>query len=142
MDLLGLPGQGDRPDGGRRPSEGPACTDRRPAFGAGNARHHPVSRPLDPRLLRAAPSLRRALPWVAALQLVSALLGVAQAFTLAQVLSSVVLRNTSGSALSRPLLVLAAVAGGRAALAAVQEWLAQRTSASVRYELRRQTVAA
>ena len=52
-----------------------------------------MSRPLDPRLLRAAPAVRRLLVVLTAVQVVEALLTVAQAALLARLLTVVVLHG-------------------------------------------------
>jgi ATP-binding cassette subfamily C protein CydCD len=101
-----------------------------------------VSRPVDPRLPRAVPALRRLLAALLTLQAAGALLTVVQAALLADLLAGVVLQGASGEGLGSRLALLAAVATARAGLAAGQEWLAARGSAAVRTELRRRVLSA
>ncbi len=96
-----------------------------------------MSRPLDPRLLRAVPSLRRFLTTLGALQALGATLTVAQAGVLAELIVAIFLRHEPGSHLVASLAVLVAIGLARAVLAATQEYLAARFSVRMRAHLRR-----
>ena len=93
-----------------------------------------MSRPVDPRLPRAVPVVRRLLGLLGVLQLAGALLTVAHAAILADLVATLVLR--SGGSLARPLILLAGVGVVRAAVAGTQEWAAARASVRARAELR------
>ncbi len=101
-----------------------------------------MSRPIDPRLPRAVPAVRRLLVALAGLQVVGALLAVAQAGALAQLIVEIVLRGRHGTELGWLAGLLAAAATGRAAVAASQEWLTARASSRARASLRGAALAA
>lgn len=94
-------------------------------------------KPIDPRLLRYARSTRLFLGAVVALGLVGAALVVGQAMLIAEVVVGAFEDGLSGAALRTPLLLLAAVALGRALVAWLTELAAHRTGAAVKSELRR-----
>ena len=96
-----------------------------------------MSRPVDPRLLRAVPSMRRLIATLGVLQAFGAVLIVAQAGVLAELIVSIFLRREHGGELLARLAVLAAVGLARAALGALQEVLTARYSVRVRAQLRR-----
>ena len=96
-----------------------------------------MSRPVDPRLLRAVPSMRRLIATLGVLQAVGAVLTVAQAGVLAELIVAIFLRLEHGGDLLVRLGVLAAVGIARAALAALQEVLTAQYSVRVRAQLRR-----
>ncbi len=68
-----------------------------------------MSRPIDPRLPRTVPAVRWLLIQLGAMQVVGAVLTVAQATILAEVVTSLVLRDGRGIALFQLLLLLAGV---------------------------------
>lgn len=93
-----------------------------------------MSKPVDPRLVRAVPSLRRLMLVLGVGQLAGALLTIAQAGLLAVAISAIFERRTGQ--LPEVLLTLAAVGVGRAAIAGAQEWTTARASTQVRAALR------
>ncbi|WP_046494357.1 thiol reductant ABC exporter subunit CydD, partial [Streptomyces odonnellii] len=93
-------------------------------------------KPIDPRLLRYARATRFFLAAVVGLGLVGAGLVVAQAMLIAEVVVGGFQRGLDGSGLRTPLLLLAAVAVGRALVAWLTELAANRASAAVKSELR------
>ena len=100
-----------------------------------------MAAPLDPRLVRRA---RATLPFLVALCVVgvgTALLILAQAWLLAESVSSVFDTHTT-TGLARWAGLLAAVFAGRALLAWAQESLAHRACAAVKSQLRRDVLAA
>lgn len=100
-----------------------------------------MAAPLDPRLVRRA---RATLPFLVALCVVgvgTALLILAQAWLLAESISSVFGTHTT-TGLARWAGLLAAVFAGRALLAWAQESLAHRACAAVKSQLRRDVLAA
>ena len=100
-----------------------------------------MAAPLDPRLVRRA---RATLPFLVALCVVgvgTALLILAQAWLLAESISSVFDTHTT-TGLARWAGLLAAVFAGRALLAWAQESLAHRACAAVKSQLRRDVLAA
>jgi len=101
-----------------------------------------MSRPLDPRLLRALPVVRRLLRTLGCLQVLGALLTVAQAALLADLVVAVVLQGQHGATLVQRLVLLGAVMSGRAGVAAAQEWVAARASSRARPDLRRAVLTA
>jgi len=101
-----------------------------------------MSRPLDPRLLRALPVVRRLLRTLGCLQVLGALLTVAQAALLADLVVAVVLQGQHGATLVQRLVLLGAVMSGRAGAAAAQEWVAARASSRARPDLRRAVLTA
>lgn len=101
-----------------------------------------MSRPLDPRLLHALPVVRRLLRTLCCLQVLGALLTVAQAALLADLVVAVVLQGQHGGPLAPRLVLLVAAMGGRAGVAAAQEWVAARASSRARPDLRRAVLTA
>jgi ATP-binding cassette, subfamily C, bacterial CydCD len=101
-----------------------------------------VSRPIDPRLLAAVPRLRRVLVALGALQVCAAALTIAQAGVLADLIVGIFLRHERGHALVGRLVLLALVAGGRAVVGALQEWVSARASARIRADLRAEVLRA
>ncbi|TFI30734.1 thiol reductant ABC exporter subunit CydD [Streptomyces sp. 4R-3d] len=95
-------------------------------------------KPIDPRLLRYARATRRFLVAVVVLGLVGAGLVVAQAMIIAEVVVGAFEGglDASASGLRTPLLLLGAVAVGRALVAWLTELAAHRASAAVKSELR------
>ncbi|MGW0789959.1 thiol reductant ABC exporter subunit CydD [Streptomyces sp. NPDC002911] len=93
-------------------------------------------KPIDPRLLRYARATRFFLAAVVALGLVGAALVIAQAMLVAEVVVGGFEDGLTASGLRTPLLLLAAVALGRALVAWLTELAAYRASASVKSELR------
>ncbi len=100
-----------------------------------------MSRPIDPRLPRAVPAVRRLLVALVGLQIIGALLALAQAGALAQLIVAIVLRGRHGTELGWLAALLAAAAAGRAAVAAGQEWLTARASSRARASLRGSVLA-
>ncbi|MGC0383725.1 thiol reductant ABC exporter subunit CydD [Streptomyces sp. SAI-129] len=94
-------------------------------------------KPIDPRLLRYARATRIFLAAVVALGAVGAGLLVAQAMLIAEVVVGAFQHGTSAAGLRTPLLLLAAVACGRALVGWLTELAAHRASAAVKSELRR-----
>ncbi|MFJ9244283.1 thiol reductant ABC exporter subunit CydD [Streptomyces sp. NPDC101776] len=94
-------------------------------------------KPIDPRLLRYARATRLFLMAVVGLGAVGALLVIAQAMLIAEVVVGAFQHGKSVSELGTPLLLLLAVAGGRALVSWLTELAAHRASASVKSELRR-----
>ena len=101
-----------------------------------------MSRPVDPRLVRAVPAVRSFLGLVGVLQLFSALLIVAQAGLLASAVVTVFSDHDFGRALIVRLILLGAVGAGRALLGSAQEYLGARASVRVRAQLRQRTLGA
>lgn len=93
-------------------------------------------KPIDPRLLRYARATRLFLAAVVALGLVGAALVIAQAMLVAEVVVGGFEDGLTVSGLRTPLLLLAAVALGRALVAWLTELAAYRASAAVKSELR------
>ncbi|MFD3656019.1 thiol reductant ABC exporter subunit CydD [Streptomyces sp. NPDC058620] len=93
-------------------------------------------KPIDPRLLRYARATRLFLAAVVALGLVGAALVVAQAMLIAEVVVGGFEEGLSLPGLRMPLLLLAAVAVGRALVAWLTELAAYRAGAAVKSELR------
>ncbi|MFD5617486.1 thiol reductant ABC exporter subunit CydD [Streptomyces yangpuensis] len=93
-------------------------------------------KPIDPRLLRYARSTRLFLGAVVALGLAGAGLVVGQAMLTAEIVVGAFEQGLGGAALRTPLLLLAAVAVGRALVAWLTELAAHRASAAVKSELR------
>ncbi|MEV8340458.1 thiol reductant ABC exporter subunit CydD [Streptomyces niveus] len=93
-------------------------------------------KPIDPRLLRYARATRRFLVAVVVLGLVGAGLVVAQAMIIAEVVVGAFEGGLDTSGLGTPLLLLGAVAVGRALVAWLTELAAHRASAAVKSELR------
>ncbi|MGX1223051.1 thiol reductant ABC exporter subunit CydD [Streptomyces ambofaciens] len=93
-------------------------------------------KPIDPRLLRYARATRIFLAAVVALGAVGAGLLVAQAMLIAEVVVGAFQHGTSAAGLRTPLLLLVAVACGRALVGWLTELAAHRASAAVKSELR------
>ncbi|MFE1818443.1 thiol reductant ABC exporter subunit CydD [Streptomyces anulatus] len=93
-------------------------------------------KPIDPRLLHNARATRLFLAAVVALGLVGALLVIAQAMLIAEIVVGGFEGGLTVTALRTPLLLLAAVALGRALVAWLTELAAHRASAAVKSELR------
>ncbi|MFH9295562.1 thiol reductant ABC exporter subunit CydD [Streptomyces sp. NPDC017520] len=93
-------------------------------------------KPIDPRLLHYARATRLFLAAVVALGLVGALLVIAQAMLIAEIVVGGFEGGLTVTALRDPLLLLAAVALGRAFVAWLTELAAHRASAAVKSELR------
>ncbi|MET9087958.1 thiol reductant ABC exporter subunit CydD [Streptomyces sp. NPDC004237] len=93
-------------------------------------------KPIDPRLLRYARTTRLFLVAVVGLGAVGAGLVIAQAMLIAEVVVGAFQHGHSVSELRTPLLLLVAVAGGRALVSWLTELAAHRASAAVKSELR------
>ncbi|MFD7241413.1 thiol reductant ABC exporter subunit CydD [Streptomyces massasporeus] len=93
-------------------------------------------KPIDPRLLRYARATRVFLVAVVALGAVGAGLVIAQAMLIAEVVVGAFQHRMAVSDLGTPLLLLAAVAAGRALVGWLTELAAHRASAAVKSELR------
>ncbi|MFI2431695.1 thiol reductant ABC exporter subunit CydD [Streptomyces sp. NPDC018693] len=93
-------------------------------------------KPIDPRLLRYARTTRLFLLAVVALGAVGALLVIAQAMLIAEVVVGAFQHGLTVTELRTPLVLLAAVAGGRAVVGWLTELSAHRASAAVKSELR------
>ncbi|MFC9279656.1 thiol reductant ABC exporter subunit CydD [Streptomyces collinus] len=93
-------------------------------------------KPIDPRLLRYARVTRLFLVAVVALGALGAVLVIAQAMLIAEVVVGAFQHGQPVSGLRTPLLLLAAVAVGRAVIAWLTELAAHRASAAVKSELR------
>ncbi|GGT47022.1 ABC transporter [Streptomyces kurssanovii] len=94
-------------------------------------------KPIDPRLLRYAHATRRFLAAVVVLGIAGAVLVIAQAMLIAEVVVGAFQGGLSAAGLGTPLMLLAAVAVGRAAVSWLTELAAHRASAAVKSELRR-----
>ncbi|MGI5427014.1 thiol reductant ABC exporter subunit CydD [Streptomyces sp. CA-179760] len=93
-------------------------------------------KPIDPRLLRYARATRVFLVAVVALGAVGAGLVIAQAMLIAEVVVGAFQHRMAVAELRTPLLLLAAVAAGRALVGWLTELAAHRASAAVKSELR------
>ncbi|MGW3913495.1 thiol reductant ABC exporter subunit CydD [Streptomyces sp. NPDC005070] len=93
-------------------------------------------KPIDPRLLRYARATRRFLVAVVGLGVAGAALVIAQAMLVAEVVVGAFQHGFSASELRTPLILLTAVALGRALVAWLTELAAHRASAAVKSELR------
>ncbi|MFD3972883.1 thiol reductant ABC exporter subunit CydD [Streptomyces cyaneofuscatus] len=93
-------------------------------------------KPIDPRLLRYARATRFFLAAVVVLGLVGAALVIAQAMLIAEIVVGGFEDGLTVTELRTPLLLLAAVAVGRALVAWLTELAAHRASAAVKSELR------
>ncbi|MFF9046248.1 thiol reductant ABC exporter subunit CydD [Streptomyces parvulus] len=93
-------------------------------------------KPIDPRLLRYARATRVFLTAVVALGAVGAGLLVAQAMLIAEVVVGAFQQGMTAADLRTPLLLLVAVACGRALVGWLTELAAHRASAAVKSELR------
>ncbi|MGW1556569.1 thiol reductant ABC exporter subunit CydD [Streptomyces sp. NPDC002144] len=93
-------------------------------------------KPVDPRLLRYARATRLFMVAVVGLGAVGAALVIAQAMLIAEVVVGAFQQGMSVAELRTPLLLLAAVACGRALVSWLTELAAHRASAAVKSELR------
>ncbi|MFC5633895.1 thiol reductant ABC exporter subunit CydD [Streptomyces bullii] len=93
-------------------------------------------KPIDPRLLRYARATRLFLVAIVGLGAVGAGLVIAQAMLIAEVVVGAFQHRMPVTELRTPLLLLAAVAGGRAVVGWLTELAAHRASAAVKSELR------
>ncbi|MFI8198029.1 thiol reductant ABC exporter subunit CydD [Streptomyces sp. NPDC085942] len=93
-------------------------------------------KPIDPRLLHHARATRLFLAAVVALGLLGALLVIAQAMLIAEIVVGGFEDGLTVTELRTPLLLLAAVAVGRALITWLTELSAHRASAAVKSELR------
>jgi ATP-binding cassette subfamily C protein CydCD len=93
-------------------------------------------KPIDPRLLRYTRATRRFLVAVVGLGGVGALLVIAQAMLVAEIVVGAFQHGLTIAGLRTPLLLLAAVAVGRGIVAWLTELAAHRASAAVKSELR------
>ncbi|MEU8466594.1 thiol reductant ABC exporter subunit CydD [Streptomyces sp. NPDC029006] len=93
-------------------------------------------KPIDPRLLRYARATRFFLVAVVVLGAVGAGLVIAQAMLVAEIVVGAFQHGKSAAELGTPLLLLAAVAVGRAVVAWLTELASHRASAAVKSELR------
>ncbi|MFF8843533.1 thiol reductant ABC exporter subunit CydD [Streptomyces sp. NPDC015127] len=98
-------------------------------------------KPIDPRLLRYARATRLFLGAVVGLGLVGAALVIAQAMLIAEVVVGAFQRGLTVSGLVVPLVLLAAVAAGRALVSWLTKLAAHRASAAVKSELRGRLLA-
>jgi ATP-binding cassette subfamily C protein CydCD len=98
-------------------------------------------RPLDPRLLRFARSARTYLALTAGVGLGTGVLVVCQAFLLASGITAVFVDGQGPAEIGGLVSALLIVVAARAVLAWLQEALAQRTSATVKSELRGRLLA-
>ncbi|MGW1779653.1 thiol reductant ABC exporter subunit CydD [Streptomyces sp. NPDC002143] len=98
-------------------------------------------KPIDPRLLRYARATRLFLVAVVGLGLVGAALVIAQAMLIAEAVVGAFQHGMSVAELRTPLLLLTAVALGRALVAWLTELAAHRASAAVKSELRGRLLA-
>ncbi|GAQ53184.1 ATP-binding/permease protein CydD [Streptomyces acidiscabies] len=93
-------------------------------------------KPIDPRLLRYARATRLFMAAVVGLGVVGALLVIAQAMLIAEIVVGAFQHGHSVNDLRTPLLLLVTVAAGRALVAWLTELAAHRASAAVKSELR------
>ncbi|MFF4399899.1 thiol reductant ABC exporter subunit CydD [Streptomyces sp. NPDC001480] len=93
-------------------------------------------KPIDPRLLRYARATRLFLVAVVGLGAIGAGLVIAQAMLIAEVVVGAFQHGRPAAEVSTPLLLLAAVAVGRALVSWLTELAAHRASAAVKSELR------
>ncbi|MGE9696108.1 thiol reductant ABC exporter subunit CydD [Streptomyces sp. CH6] len=98
-------------------------------------------KPVDPRLLRYARATRFFLMAVVGLGVLGALLVVAQAMLIAEVVVGAFQHGRDAGELLRPLLLLVAVAGGRGLISWLTETTAHRASAAVKSELRQRVLS-
>jgi ATP-binding cassette subfamily C protein CydCD len=101
-----------------------------------------MSRPLDPRLLREIPSLRKFLGLTGVLSVLSAVAVVGQAAVLGSTIVTVFSHHEFGASLLGRLVLLAALGLARAGIGAVQEYVSARSSVRVRAQLREATLRA
>ncbi|MFH8451262.1 thiol reductant ABC exporter subunit CydD [Streptomyces fungicidicus] len=93
-------------------------------------------KPIDPRLLRYARATRGFLAAVVALGAVGAVLVIAQAMLIAEIVVGAFEDGLSAGDLTTPLVLLAVVAAGRGLVGWLTELAAHRASAAVKSELR------
>lgn len=93
-------------------------------------------KPIDPRLLRHARATRGFLVAVVGLGAVGAVLVIAQAMLIAEIVVGAFQDGLSAGALGTPLLLLIVVAAGRGLVGWLTELAAHRASAAVKSELR------
>ncbi|MPY48478.1 thiol reductant ABC exporter subunit CydD [Streptomyces sp. K1PN6] len=93
-------------------------------------------KPIDPRLLRYARATRLSLGAVVGLGVAGAVLVIAQAMLLAEVVVGAFQHGMGASELRTPLMLLIVVACGRALVSWLTELAAHRASAAVKSELR------
>ncbi|WP_129308074.1 thiol reductant ABC exporter subunit CydD [Streptomyces sp. L2] len=93
-------------------------------------------KPIDPRLLRYARATRLFLVALVVLGAIGAVLIIGQAMLIAEVVVGAFQHGRTAAELARPLLLLTAVAGGRALVSWLTELAAHRASAAVKSELR------
>ncbi|MET8981587.1 thiol reductant ABC exporter subunit CydD [Streptomyces sp. NPDC004539] len=93
-------------------------------------------KPIDPRLLRYARATRLFMAGVVGLGVLGALLVIAQAMLIAEIVVGAFQHGHSVAELRTPLLLLVAVAIGRALVSWVTELAAHRAGAAVKSELR------
>lgn len=93
-------------------------------------------KPIDPRLLRYARATRGFLAAVVGLGVLGAVLVIAQAMLIAEIVVGAFGDGLSAGGLSTPLFLLAAVAVGRGLVGWLTELAAHRASAAVKSELR------
>ncbi|MGI5529241.1 thiol reductant ABC exporter subunit CydD [Streptomyces syringium] len=98
-------------------------------------------KPVDPRLLRYAAATRFFLAASVVLGLAGAGLVIAQAMLIAEVVTGAFQHGRTTADLATPLVLLAAVAVGRAAVSWLTELAAHRASAAVKSELRGRLLA-
>ncbi|MBP2404020.1 thiol reductant ABC exporter subunit CydD [Streptomyces syringium] len=98
-------------------------------------------KPVDPRLLRYAAATRFFLAASVVLGLAGAGLVIAQAMLVAEVVTGAFQHGRTTADLATPLVLLAAVAVGRAAVSWLTELAAHRASAAVKSELRGRLLA-
>ncbi|WP_078491309.1 thiol reductant ABC exporter subunit CydD, partial [Streptomyces sp. SPB074] len=97
-------------------------------------------KPVDPRLLRCARASRFFLAAVVGLGVLGALLVVAQAMLIAEVVVGAFQHGRDAGGLLRPLLLLVVVACGRGLVSWLTETAAHRASAAVKSELRQRVL--
>ncbi|MEU6279646.1 thiol reductant ABC exporter subunit CydD [Streptomyces sp. NPDC047028] len=93
-------------------------------------------KPIDPRLLRFARATRLFLVALMVLGAIGAVLIIGQAMLIAEVVVGAFQHGRTAADLATPVLLLAAVAGGRALVSWLTELAAHRASAAVKSELR------
>ncbi|MEK9519388.1 thiol reductant ABC exporter subunit CydD [Streptomyces venezuelae] len=98
-------------------------------------------KPIDPRLLRYARATRLFLIAVVGLGLVGAVLVIAQAMLIAEIVVGSFQKGQSVSTLTTPLLLLVGIAAARGLVSWLTELAAHRASAAVKSELRGRLLA-
>ncbi len=102
----------------------------------------PTRGPVDPRLLRRAPALRKAIAGFTGLAVVGSAATVLQAAALASVVSAVLVRHQAVNGVAPYLAVVLAAMAIRALVAGAGEWIGQTASLSVRAGLRQDLLRA